>query len=129
MEMKKISKIAWVVAVTLVVLYFALPEAWYHFKTSGIDRRNLTHDDFLTLVKYGREKDVEPLIAYLQRIDSGPAQPGEKRIYPCIYIHCVDALKAITGVDHGMSREGWAHWFRQTYGRAVEIDIYADKKP
>ena len=119
MEMKKLTKIVGAVAIVVAALYLGLPAAWYHFKTGGIDRHNPTHDDFLVLIKYGREKDVEPLVVYLQQIDPGPAQPGEKRIYPSIYLHCVDALKAITGVDHGMSGEDWASWFRQTYGRPV----------
>jgi|GEM_PF-2488071 len=122
MAKKKISWVAWAAAVAVVgALYLGLPEAWYHFKTSGIDRHNIAHDDFLTLIKYGREPDVEPLIAYLQQVDPGPGKPGEKRIYPCIYLHCVDALKAITGVDHGMSGERWGQWFLRTYGRAVKV--------
>ena len=127
MEIKKISKVAWAVVIAAVALYFGLPEAWYQYKTHGIDRDNLGHDDFLTLVDYGRDKDIEPLIAHLQFMEPGPAEAGKKRIYACIYIHCVDALRAITGVDHGMSADRWAQWFQQKYGRAVEIEKVTGK--
>jgi len=99
---------------------FALPEFRYYFKTGGIDREHLSHDDFVVLMKYGRQQDVEPLIAHLQLMDTGGQAADQKRIYSCTYLHCVDALKRITGVDNGMSGDQWSRWYARTYGRTVQ---------
>ena len=108
---------------------FIIHESWYYFKTGGIDREHLTHDDFVVLIKYGRQKDVAPLIAHLKLMDTGGRDDGQKRIYSCTFLHCVDALRKITGLDNGLSADKWLQWYAQTYGRSVEVDRYRRNHP
>jgi hypothetical protein len=127
--MKKINHKLVIVLTTLILaLAIIWIKPWHYLMTTDIDRKNLFHDDYLVLKKYGTKGDVESLIAHLYKMDPGHNESDEKRIYLCTYLHCIDALKSITGVDNGLSKVKWFKWYRKVHGRSVELKNFMDNK-
>jgi len=62
------------------------------------------HDACLLLEHVGNSGSLPYLLKALERFD----KPTPTRLRPCSYFHCVDALKAITGLDPGIEPEDWA---------------------
>jgi len=64
------------------------------------------HDAFITLGHMGDETSVPRLISSLRW---APSSEGGSMV--CTWVHCFDALRAITNQDAGWTRAAWREWY------------------
>lgn len=68
------------------------------------------HDAFLLLSKVGDAESIPYLLAALRwRPHTEPGDP-----MPCTKMHCLNALRRITGHDAGLNYSDWATWWAST---------------
>jgi len=68
-----------------------------------LDHRRRVHDACLQLVDAGTSASVSHIVSVLPTRAEHPAGAG----FPCTIAHCLEALRKITGNDHGPFREDW----------------------
>ena len=76
------------------------------------------HDAFLHLRHVGNAESVPLLIRALRWQNS---RAGE--LQTCTTVHCVDALRSLTGQDFGYSPEAWTAWWEET-GRKLPAEHF-----
>lgn len=72
------------------------------------------HDPCITLIRQGNSESIPYLIGALKW--QPQTSPGDGRL-ECTKIHCLEALKKITGVDAGENYEDWRDWYHQQSGK------------
>jgi hypothetical protein len=68
------------------------------------------HDAFLVLSEFGDAASIPYLLAGLRwQPHTAPGEPMK-----CTKLHCLEALRAITGHDAGRNYSDWAEWWAST---------------
>ena len=94
------------------VLALPLPQQrahWHRMLQQGLR----VHDSCLYLLEVGDESSVPFLIHALHLV---PITPDGGVV--CTRSHCLEALKAITHKDLGLSTHAWEHWWSRTTASA-----------
>ena len=68
------------------------------------------HDAFLVLSEFGDAESIPYLLAGLRwQPHTAPGEPMK-----CTKLHCLEALRAITGHNAGLNYSDWATWWAST---------------
>lgn len=70
------------------------------------------HDTYFFFQKCGNKDDL-PILLY--GLKSEDVAPSANYGIVCTQLHCVDALKKITGANPGLHYSDWATWWREEY--------------
>ena len=72
------------------------------------------HDAFIYLAKLGN-KDSVPLLIRALRWQPKPLKGRDgQEVFDCSIVHCVDALRSLTGKDFANSADAWQTWWDDT---------------
>ena len=78
------------------------------------------HDAFILLQEVGDADSIPLLIRALQW--QKPA--GEKGFMVCTTVHCLDALRSLTGHDAGRTFLAWDQWWKETGSKLPANEFY-----
>jgi hypothetical protein len=105
-------------------LYLDYPEHNRHVSEAGEITRDAFryytarnapgHNEYLRLASLGDESDIPMLLVSLRSF-----RKREDGLMICCQLHCVAALRAITGANPGYSYSEWASWWKSKYGTEV----------
>lgn len=129
--MQKVVTAAVLLVLVVVCLYYAYREIWIPNKTlqdynwlmiaPSEEIREVSHkvirfpignhhDAFLNLMVTGNAESVPLLIAALRWHETAA---GDDFVV-CTTVHCLAALKSLTGADAGTTYKEWHRWWRET---------------
>ncbi len=83
------------------------------------------HDAFLLLSGVGDVESIPYLLAGLR----WKPYTGKGDMMPCTKMHCLDALRRITGHDAGMNYSDWAEWWASTGSKIPPTAFPLDQHP
>jgi len=89
-------------------------EVWQEAFRYHIARNAPGHNEYIFLIGDGRESDIPMLLASLRSF-----RKRADGAMICSQLHCVAALRAITGANPGNHYSDWASWWRRKYGTEV----------
>jgi hypothetical protein len=106
-------------------------EAWW--ETATVDEQRLLchrvishrigapHDAFLHLRKIGNKDSVPLLIRALRW-----RRPPKDDVMVCTTVHCIDALRSLTGQNLGSDYLKWEQWWSKT-GQALSVTNFHER--
>jgi hypothetical protein len=84
-----------------------------HQKLDKAKVENDVHDACIRLIQIGDDTSIPHLIGALRLFPDG--EPGPNVGMICTQLHCVEALKRITGENVGFGQFSWKSWYDSRY--------------
>ena len=83
------------------------------------------HDAFLVLSRVGDTESIPYLLAGLRWLPDTP----KGGVMPCTKMHCLSALRRITGHDAGLNYTDWAEWWASTGSKLPRTAFPLSQQP